>query len=185
MKDGILVPETVVYKNIPIGRFEVTRAQFACFDKMYTCEPGTENHPVNGVSFEQAKAYCAWLANKTGRPFRLGAVKEMAEIYDSSEGTENTLDHWAGYAINPEDRVKLQAAIQDLGGKAPLLKEVGSFKCADAKVAVFDLGGNVAEWADDNGKGKALGGSADVPAGERGQRTPAPDYIGFRVVSKK
>jgi dipeptidyl aminopeptidase/acylaminoacyl peptidase len=185
MKDGILVPEVVVFKNLPIGRFEVTRAQFACFDKMYTFEPGTENHPASGVSFEQAKAYCAWLANKTGRPFRLGAVKEMAEIYDSSEGTENTLDHWAGYAINPEDRVKLQAAIQDLGGKAPLLKEVGSFKSADAKVAVFDLNGNVAEWADDNGKGKALGGSADVPAGERGQRAPAPDYIGFRVVSKK
>jgi formylglycine-generating enzyme required for sulfatase activity len=107
----------------------------------------------------------------------------MADIYDDADGPENTLDHWAGYAINPEDRAKLQTAIKDLGGKAPLLKEVGSFKSADAKVAVFDLGGNVAEWVDDNGKAKALGGSADVPAGERGQRAPAAEYIGFRVVA--
>jgi hypothetical protein len=98
---------------------------------------------------------------------------------------KNTLDHWAGYAINPEDRLKLEPTIKGLGGRAPLLKEVGSFHSADAKTAIFDLGGNVAEWADDNGKGRPLGGSADVPAGERGQRTPAPEYIGFRVVSGK
>jgi hypothetical protein len=109
----------------------------------------------------------------------------MTEIYDSAEGSENTLDHWAGYAINPEDRVRLEATIKGLGGRAPLLKQVGSFNSADPKAAIFDLGGNVAEWADDNGKGRPLGGSADVPAGERGQRAPAPEYIGIRVLIGK
>jgi len=33
--------ETVVYKGVTLGRFEVTRAQFAHFDKSYEIEPGT------------------------------------------------------------------------------------------------------------------------------------------------
>ena len=185
LADGVLVPETVVYKDLAIGRFEVTRAQYQHFDKTFAIEPGTENYPANGVSFEKAKDYCAWLAKKVGRPFRLGTVKELADIHDGAEGSENTLDHWAGYSLNPEDRLKLEATIKSLAGRAPLLKEVGCFKSADAKVAIFDLGGNVAEWADDNGKGKALGGSADIASGERHQRMPAAEYIGFRVVAGK
>jgi dipeptidyl aminopeptidase/acylaminoacyl peptidase len=184
-KNGILVPETVIYKDLCLGRFEVTRAQFHAFDKKYAIEPGTENFPANGISFEQAKAYCAWLAKTTGQPFRLGTVEEMEPIHESAENPENTLDFWAGYAINPEDRAKLETTIKSLGGKAPLLKEVGSFRSADAKIGVFDLGGNVAEWADHDGKGKVLGGSADVAVGERQQRSPAAEYVGFRVVSAK
>ena len=182
MKNGVLTPETVEFKDLRIGRFEVTRAQFAQFDKKYAIELGTENYPAAGISFEQAQAYCKWLREKTGQPFRLGTLKEMGPIYDSVESPGNTLDFWAGYAINPEDRRKLQEKIRELPGLAPLLKEVGSFKSADADTAIFDLGGNVAEWTDDAGKGKALGGSADVPTGERSQRTPAPAYIGLRVV---
>ncbi len=182
MKNGVLTPETVEYKHLRIGRFEVTRAQFAQFDKKYVIEPGTENFPASGISFAQATAYCAWLKEKTGQPFRLGTLKEMEDIYDSVESPGNTLDFWAGYSINPEDRRKLEAKIRELPGPAPLLKEVGSFKSADEKIAIFDLGGNVAEWADDDGKGKVLGGSADVPTGERGQRPPAPAYVGLRVV---
>ncbi len=181
MKNGVLAPEMVEYKDLRIGRFEVTRAQFAQFDQKYAVEPGTDNFPANGVSFEQAKAYCKWLADKTGQPFRLGALEEMESLYEPGDTPENTLDFWAGYTLNPEDRAKLETTIRDLGGKAPLLKEVGRFRAADG---VFDLGGNVAEWADDDGTGKALGGSADVAAGERSQRSPAPDYIGLRVVLK-
>jgi len=47
----------------------------------------------------------------------------MTEIYDSAEGSENTLDHWAGYALNPEDRVKLEPTIKSLVGRAPLLRK--------------------------------------------------------------
>jgi dipeptidyl aminopeptidase/acylaminoacyl peptidase len=182
MKNGVLAPETVEYKDLRIGRFEVTRAQFAQFDKKYVIDPGTDNYPASGISFVQAKAYCTWLKDKTGQPFRLGTLKEMEEIYDGIEAPGNTLDFWAGYSINPEDRRKLQEKIRELPGPAPLLKEVGSFKSGDDKIAIFDLGGNVAEWADDAGKGRALGGSADVPAGERHQRLPAPEYVGLRVV---
>ena len=65
---GVLVPETLPCEKLRVGRFEVTRAQFADFDSKYTIEPGTENYPANGISFEQAVAYCRWLSDKTGAP---------------------------------------------------------------------------------------------------------------------
>ena len=73
---------------------------------------------MNGqlVNWDDAKAYCAWLKKTTGRPFRLGTVKEMTPIYEADETPENTLDFWAGYALNPEDRRKLESEIKNLGG---------------------------------------------------------------------
>jgi hypothetical protein len=45
------------------------------------------------------------------------------------------------------------------------------------------LGGNVAEWVlTRDGEGKVIGGSADCPADTKSSCTPAPEYIGFRVV---
>jgi len=180
-KDGRLIPEVVDYKGLTLGRFEVTRAQYAEFDRKYVVAPGTENYPANGIAFEQAKDYCAWLSKLTGTEYRLGAVKELEELYQDADGPDNTLDFWAGHEVNPEDRARLREKIRELGGTAPLLKPVGSFKSANTKTPIFDLGGNVAEWAvDDNGKGRLLGGSADQPAEERGKA--AAEYVGFRVL---
>jgi hypothetical protein len=68
-------------------------------------------------------------------------------------------------------------------GRAPLLKEVGSFKGVGENL-IFDLGGNVAEWViAKDGKGIAMGGSADLPGDSKQKiRKPAPEYTGFRVV---
>jgi len=62
---------------------------------------------------------------------------------------------------------------------------VGSFhgQGKDDEEPIYDLGGNVAEWVlTRDGKGKVIGGSADCPADARSNCTPAPEYIGFRVV---
>ena len=58
---SVLAPEIVSHGALEIGRFEVTRAQFAAFDKSYKVNPGTENYPASGITFEQAKSYCEWL----------------------------------------------------------------------------------------------------------------------------
>jgi hypothetical protein len=86
--------------------------------------------------------------------------------------------------VNPDDAARLLAKLEELGGKAPLLKEVGSGKGAGTEGQVFDLGGNVAEWvATRDGKGRVAGGSADTPADVRlATRCPGPEYVGFRVV---
>jgi len=185
MENGVLVPEVVKRGDLEIGRFEVTRAQFAAFDKSYKVDPGTENYPANGIAFEQAKAYCEWLSKKTGQTYRLPNEKEVESLYKPRSG-ENTLDYWAGYALNPADAQRLDEKIKLLPGNAPLLREVGSFSGAgeEGEQLVFDLDGNVAEWAiAADGTGKTLGGSADRPADPKARfRSADAPYTGFRVV---
>jgi formylglycine-generating enzyme required for sulfatase activity len=121
----------------------------------------------------------------TGETYRLPAEDEAASLYSPREG-ENTLDHWAGYALNPEDADRLASKLADLGGTAPLLKEVGSFAGAGAEdeELVFDLGGNVAEWVTTkDGQDKTMGGSADRASDPKARaRDAAILYTGFRVV---
>src|ERR1700720_2896294 len=181
---SVLVPEVVKRGELEIGRFEVTRAQFAEFDKNYKLEAGTENYPANGITLEQAKAYCAWLSKLTGQTFRIPNESELSGLYEKKDG-ENTLDYWAGYAPNSDDAAKLKKKTSELPGNAPLLKPAGSFagQAKDEEDLVFDLGGNVAEWVlTRDGKGKVIGGSADCPADAKATCTPAPEYVGFRVV---
>ncbi|MGA2629416.1 MAG: prolyl oligopeptidase family serine peptidase [Terriglobia bacterium] len=179
-----LVPEVVAYQGLELGRFEVTRAQYAAFDKNYKVEPGTENYPASAISLADAQAYCAWLSKLTGENYRLGKVGEVEPIYRDARENENSLDYWAGYSLNPDDAARLQSKLKELDGAAPLLKPVGSFKGRGEGELVFDLGGNVAEWAvAQDGQGKVLGGSADQPSDpKRSKSSAAPAYIGFRVL---
>ncbi len=182
---GVLVPEVVKRGALEVGRFEVTRAQFAGFDPSYSIAPGTENYPANDVSFEKAKSYAEWLSKTTGENWRLPNEDETAKLYEGLSG-ENTLDYWAGYALNPDDTRKLEPKVAELGAGAPLLKEAGSFSGAgrDDEELVFDLGGNVAEWAvAKDGTGKKMGGSADRPADPKARDgAAAAGYTGFRVI---
>jgi len=181
---GTLTPEVVKHKDLELGRFEVTRAQFAAFDRTYRFELGTDNFPANGVSFEQAKAYAAWLAQLTGATCRLPNEDEVKEIYAAAREGENTLDHWAGYAPNPDDAARLAEKVAELPGAVPLLREVGQFRGHGKEELVFDLGGNVAEWViGADGTGKLLGGSADRPADAKARPQDAAEaYRGLRVV---
>ena len=111
----VLIPETVQRGAIEIGRFEITRAQFAAFDKDYKFDAGTENYPANGITFEQAQAYCKWLSELTAETYRLPKESETVEFYKVRSG-ENTLDYWAGYALNPEDAQKLEDKLKNCRG---------------------------------------------------------------------
>jgi dipeptidyl aminopeptidase/acylaminoacyl peptidase len=181
---SVLIPEVVKRHALEIGRFEVTRAQFAAFDKNYKMEPGTENYPSSGISFDQATAYAAWLGKLTGQTWRLPEEKEVSNLFDKKDG-ENTLDYWAGYAPNPDDQLKIKKKLAELKSSSPLLKAVGSFtgQGKDDDDLIFDLGGNVAEWQIvSGGKGKLVGGSADCPSDAKAACVAAPEYVGFRVV---
>ncbi len=180
LKQASDVPETVERGGIFIGRFEVTRAQFRAFDPSYPVPPGTDNYPATNITFEKAQQYCDWLSKKTGQKYRLGTEDELGSLLTRSRN-ENTLDFWAGYAVNYDDAARLEPLVRDAGPGA-LLKPVGSFPGAGDD-PVFDLGGNAAEWViGKDGKPKVLGGSADMPADAKAPVTSRPDYIGFRIV---
>jgi formylglycine-generating enzyme required for sulfatase activity len=178
-----LIPETVRHEGLEVGRFEVTAAQFAEFERGYKVEPGQENYPAHGVRFEEAQAYCRWLSELTGQTYRLPREAEAEDLYEpAEEGSENTLDYWAGYAVNPDDTARLRTKLNELGGRAPLLRPVGSFK-GTGDDPVFDLGGNVAEWVvGKDGKGRPAGGSAATAAGAGPGERPPAEYVGFRVI---
>ena len=180
----ILIPEVVSRGAFDVGRFEVTRAQFAAFDKQYKFDSGAENFPASGITYEKAKDYCAWLSKETGETYRLPNKDEAKTLYGARSG-ENTLDFWAGYSVNPDDAQKLEELIAGLAPDS-LLKPVGSFPGAagPGEDAVFDLGGNVAEWTESaNGGGELSGGSVDRPADAKTASKPTNiSFAGFRVV---
>lgn len=204
--DGALVPETVpaegLAPGVEIGRFEVTRAQWAAFDSEYQVPAGTADHPVTGIGPERARAYVEWLSETTGETYRLPTRGEL-EALAADAPAGNTLEHWAGYAPNPDDADALRRAAERMGGPAPLIRPVGSFHGAAAfrSVAawppggapeddgvgwIFDLRGNAAEWAvagtDEEGSGRlvAFGASAERPVEASGEAGTA--YTGMRVV---
>ena len=187
-----VIPELVRRDALDIGRFEVTQAQFYFFELAQCSEGksppyyilGQENYPARKITLEDALAYAKWLSKETNETWRVPYEDEVKSLHEHSEG-ENTLDYWAGYSPNPEDTERLRTLAKQLGDNAPLLKEVGSFrgKGRDDEEPIYDLGGNVAEWVlTRDGRGKVIGGSADCPADPRSSCTPAPEYVGFRVV---
>ncbi|NHZ73033.1 MAG: prolyl oligopeptidase family serine peptidase [Nitrospirae bacterium] len=177
-KGGKLTPETVSFNEVEVGRFEVTRAQYAAFDSTTDIGPGGENLPITDVSYQRAIEYAEWLAGITDRPFRLPTASEAKKLMGIAGTSGNTLDRWAGYSPNPEDRAAILAAVA-AHPNLSLLQPVGSL-AGTGHDPIFDLDGNAAEWStDEDGEGQALGPSAD-----RSSVTESPDpaYIGFRVV---
>lgn len=182
-KDGVLIPEIVEYQKKMIGRFEVTRTQWAAFDSDYKFKKGTGNYPVTGITFEKAKKYAEWLSQKTGESYRLPKKDDVKSLYSSRSG--NTFDYWAGYTLSPGDYKNLLKELKKYGDKPVLLKPVGSFKGAGDD-PVFDLGGNAAEWVEEEeGKGKACGGSAERSNDTQSEVKPQSRYTGFRVIKEK
>lgn len=182
---GVLLPELVDFAGLKVGRFELTRAQYAAFDKSFPFAAGEENLPATGISFERAKAYAAWAAERLAGA-RLPTAEEAGKLAGKAGEGGNTLDRWLGYGANPEDADKARAAALELGERS-LLLPVGQGSPArggDETPAVFDLDGNAAEWATgEGGQGEATGPSADRTGDAAESRRPGAAYTGLRLVA--
>jgi len=177
-----LVPEMVkvAKDSISIGRFEVTNAQFAAFSPEHSYAKNAGNHPAR-VTRPQAVQYLTWLSGKLGKTARLPSAKEAEAFHKQAlkvAAKENTLNYWAGYAITPSEVSEFRKKMDEV--ETTLYKPVGSFAGTKVgKALVYDLGGNVAEYATG---GKSYGFSAYDFVDALGEGVRTGKGMGFRVV---
>lgn len=188
MIDGKLVPEVISLgkDSVSVGRFELTRAQFAAFKADYVFNPAEGNYPVTGISLEDAKAYVKWLSSITGKTYRLPNEKE-AELWHKKavelSAKENTLRYWAGYDVTFDEARLVQQKADSV--KTQVVKQVGSFKgfLSDGE-EIFDFGGNVREFT--SVSGKTIGfGALDFADATHPVYVEDAMFAGFRVVMEK
>jgi formylglycine-generating enzyme required for sulfatase activity len=163
-----------------LGKFEVTIDQFAAFvdatgyqppsqcgmfaldQDRWMAKPGsfrepsyavTGHHPAACVNWNDAKAFVAWLSNKTGKPYRLPSEAEWE--YAARAGTTTAFSFGEDDHPNPCEYAKLADASTRFSwrletcsgnhghGAAP----VGQYR--PNNWGLHDMHGNVWEWVED------------------------------------
>jgi formylglycine-generating enzyme required for sulfatase activity len=158
----------VFAKPFAVGRFEVTAEEFDLCVKEGGCpfRPedegwGRGRRPVIHVSWHDAKAYAAWLAKKTGKPYRLLSEAEWEYAARGGSG--------AAFAYGPTlsgAQANFDASTSsDLNPKGPnrgRTVPVGSFPANG--FGLHDVHGNAWEWVEDCWHDEYAGAPADGSA---------------------
>jgi formylglycine-generating enzyme required for sulfatase activity len=154
-----------IRRRFALGKFEVTRGQFAQFARETRLAPSTEclswdrsnarwgrfpgernwiapgfeqgdDHPVVCVSWSESKAYAAWVASRTGKSYRLATDAEWE--YAARAGTAT--QRWWG---DDRQRACEYANVSDLT-KAEALRQplvpAEVFPCRDGHVFTAPVG---------------------------------------------
>jgi formylglycine-generating enzyme required for sulfatase activity len=143
--------KAVITQPVAIGRFEVTRDQYAAFvkasgyasgDRCYTFENNTPqerdnrsflnpgfgqegNHPVVCVSWVNAKAYVEWLSRTTGKPYRL--LSETEYEYAARAGSASRY----GFGNDPAELCKFANGADQSAKSAGLPASSPYMSCKD------------------------------------------------------
>jgi formylglycine-generating enzyme required for sulfatase activity len=141
---------TVELSEYSIGKYPVTNAEYQAFVREAGYQPprhwdgdkypeGKGDHPVVNVSWNNAVAYCQWLSEKTGKPYRLPTEAEWEK---AARGTDGRIYPWG----NDWDPAKLNSA----EGGARDTTPVGQYSpMGDSPYGCADMAGNVWEWCAD------------------------------------
>jgi len=130
--------------SFQLARHQVTNAEYQMFirDAGYSApshlerpEFNADRQPVIGISWHDAVAYCEWLAQRTGRPFRLPTDAEWE--YAAHGDQPGAIFPW-GNALDPQ--------FACFGGQAAP-RPVGSFPAN--QFGLYDMIGNAWEWCSD------------------------------------
>jgi formylglycine-generating enzyme required for sulfatase activity len=128
-------------KPFAIGRAPVSFAEYDAFceatgrDKPRDEGWGRDQRPVIHVTWEDANAYCGWLARETGRPYRLPAEAE----WERAARAGSTASYPWG---NTWDQAKANGAATAGGTTEPGAYPPNAF-------GLLDMIGNVWEWCAD------------------------------------
>jgi len=158
---GVRAHETpahqVALEGYRIGKYPVTNEQYLTFvrekgipvapemgwvlaPRGQQPPPDRKHHPVAGITWDEALAYCRWLTGQTKRSYRLPTEAEWEK---AARGVEGRAYPW-GNTYEPgrcNDEAAALACTSEVGSYSP---QGDSFPIAEAGVA--DLSGNVWEW---------------------------------------
>jgi len=146
-----------------LGKYPLTRGEYQAFvmDAGYDADgaawldpgfPQTDRDPVVNISHADAMAYAAWLAEKTGKPYRLPSEAEWE--YAARAGTlttrfwGNAFEGWKDYAVTSESGTKTVP----VEGRKP------------NPFGLHDMLGHVWEWCADPWHDTYVGGPTDGSA---------------------
>ena len=152
-------------KAFAIGRYTVTFDEYDFYAKSvgvslpYDHGWGWVRRPVINVSWEEAAAYASWLAEQTGKAYRLPSEAEWE--YAARAGTET--DYWWGGKIG-SNRANCADSGSQWSGKQTAL--VGSF--TPNPWGLHDTVGNVWEWVQDPWHGNYQGAPTDGSVWQQG-----------------
>jgi len=127
------------------GEGPITRPQFWQQPRWHG-----ENRPIVGVSWYEAMAYCAWLAEKSGREYRLPTEEAWERAARHTDGREWAWgNEWQDGIINSDEAQINQTTT------------VGTFPRGVAECGAHDMSGNVWEWTSTRaGRGYSMRGGS-------------------------
>jgi formylglycine-generating enzyme required for sulfatase activity len=177
---------TVTLASVRLGRHPVVNAHWSAFAAATGRPPpaaaaALADHPVTGVTLADAGAFCAWAAERLGRPVRLPTAEEWEA---AARGQDGRTWPW-GDTFDPN---RCNCAEAGWGATRP----VGAHPDSASPVGAEQLAGNVWEWVDGaagDGWATMRGGShLDTAWGLRASRSQPADprrataTTGFRIV---
>jgi serine/threonine protein kinase len=135
-----IAPQEILLNEFWIDQYQTTNAEYQQYllanpgaATPLPAQPGEEKHPVRGVTWDQADAYCKW-NNK-----RLPKEAEW-EAAGRGAGSAPQLYPWGNDSTAGGDAVKLPNQNT---------YEVGTQPFNKSPLGVFDMVGNVWEWVDE------------------------------------
>jgi formylglycine-generating enzyme required for sulfatase activity len=157
-----------ISRPFAVGRFAVTfeewdacAAEGGCKDKVFDFRWGRGRRPIVNVTWNDAKAYVAWLSKKTGKPYRL--LTEAEREYVTRAGT--TTPFWWGSSISTAQANYNGNETYGTGKKGEyrqMTMPVDSF--SPNGWGLYQVHGNVSEWVEDCYHADYVGAPADGTA---------------------
>ncbi len=164
-RDDEKPPHKVNLDGYWMGKTEVTVGQYKKFiseaghrslpDYVSKYSPG-DNHPVIGVSWDDAAAYCKWLPKKGGLKFKLPTEAQWEK---AARGTDGRKYPWgnsppSGKKVNFADKQvwlkkKYSWADKDIDDGYAYTAPVESYPQGASPYGMLNMAGNVWEWCND------------------------------------
>lgn len=133
----------VTVKRFAIGKYPISIREWNLCAVAKACgftATGPDDAPVGNISWSDAKRFAAWLAETTGKPYRLPSEAEWE--YAARGGTQTR--YWWGDQLQP-DVASCKNCTQVASNEPP--NKVGSLK--PNPFGLYDMGGTVDQWVED------------------------------------